>query len=388
MRADGAGASRELARYCREGRLASRSASTSMIAFAKQLTGLPQSAWAQAIRADGSRASVPRSPRSPTASTFSAWPEGSRLIARRRQLRTRPAQLRRPRRMSPVRLPDRPAQRQRRPQARSHPPRPARSRRPHPRRRGLRPGQPAQFESFATTRSRVCSSCSPRPRRPSPNELCLADDARALEAQAAALPAASPVRTDRRHARRTTLASRATGPESGQLAAAFARLQALPAPAGLSRPAPPPTTTTPEPRRQPAREQRRRPTATARRRSRPRQPTPPPPTTPLLPDQDQNSTPARRLLPRRFRRTSAARSRWMRPPRRSWRWISPMVGVGGGSSGCGGCSLSARCGLLCVVVLDIVAPRTCSRCRRLRISSQSRHSARTVLTNRSAMAFA
>jgi transposase len=34
-----------------------------------------------------------------------------------------------------------------------------------------------------------------------------------------------------------------------------------------------------------------------------------------------------------------------RPPRRSWRRTLPMAGVGGGSRGCGGCSLSARCGL-------------------------------------------
>jgi hypothetical protein len=39
---------------------------------------------------------------------------------------------------------------------------------------------------------------------------------------------------------------------------------------------------------------------------------------------------------------------WMRPPRRSWRWIAPVVAVGGGSGGCGGWSLSARCGL-CVL---------------------------------------
>jgi hypothetical protein len=38
---------------------------------------------------------------------------------------------------------------------------------------------------------------------------------------------------------------------------------------------------------------------------------------------------------------------WMRPPRRSWRRISPMVAVGGGCAGSGGCSSSARLAVAC-----------------------------------------
>src|ERR1043166_6633070 len=73
----------------------------------------------------------------------------------------------------------------------------------------------------------------------------------------------------------------------------------------------------------------------------------------------------------------------MRPPSWSRRRTSPVAGVVGGSGGCGGWRSGARGGV-CLLEWSMKGRRTRSRWRRLRISSQSRHSARTVRTNRSA----
>src|SRR5262249_4023981 len=78
---------------------------------------------------------------------------------------------------------------------------------------------------------------------------------------------------------------------------------------------------------------------------------------------------------------------WIRPPRRSRRWLAPELDYS--------CSLSvlarrrsrARCGLS-RLSWSTKTRTTCSRWRWLRISSQSRHAALPVRTNRSAIAFA
>ena len=113
---------------------------------------LPESAWEQAIRADGSEREHSQVGEITDRVDLSAWPEGSRLIARRTKLkRRRPAVVRRPRRLPPGGLPHRPARR-RCPSSIS-PPRPRPGRGPHPPGQGLRAREPAVPEPSSTTRS-------------------------------------------------------------------------------------------------------------------------------------------------------------------------------------------------------------------------------------------
>ncbi|MCA1699255.1 MAG: IS1380 family transposase, partial [Actinobacteria bacterium] len=87
VRADGAGASHELTAFCRDGRLRFSVGFDLDERVREAIAGLPETAWAQAIRADGTQRERSECCEITDRVDLSAWPEGSRLIARRTKLK-------------------------------------------------------------------------------------------------------------------------------------------------------------------------------------------------------------------------------------------------------------------------------------------------------------
>jgi hypothetical protein len=87
VRADGAGASHALTVYCREARIGFSVGFDLTDAVRGALVSMPESAWQQAIRADGSEREHSQVCEISERVELSSWPQGSRLIARRTQLR-------------------------------------------------------------------------------------------------------------------------------------------------------------------------------------------------------------------------------------------------------------------------------------------------------------
>jgi Transposase DDE domain group 1 len=87
VRADGAGASHELTAFCRDGRMRFSVGFDLTEAVREAIAGLPDAAWLQAIRADGSERERSQVCEITDRVDLSTWPEGSRLIARRTELK-------------------------------------------------------------------------------------------------------------------------------------------------------------------------------------------------------------------------------------------------------------------------------------------------------------
>jgi len=87
VRADGAGASHELTRFCRDARLGFSVGFDLDQRVRDALAAVPETAWEQAIRGDGSQREHSQVAEITDRIDLSAWPQGSRLIARRTKLR-------------------------------------------------------------------------------------------------------------------------------------------------------------------------------------------------------------------------------------------------------------------------------------------------------------
>ncbi|MGI8595150.1 MAG: IS1380 family transposase [Solirubrobacteraceae bacterium] len=87
VRIDGAGASHEVTRYCRDARLGFSVGFDLDQRVRDAITGLSTGAWVKAIRADQTERKHSQVAEITNQVDLSAWPEGSRLIARRTELR-------------------------------------------------------------------------------------------------------------------------------------------------------------------------------------------------------------------------------------------------------------------------------------------------------------
>ncbi|MGI8414588.1 MAG: transposase [Solirubrobacteraceae bacterium] len=87
VRADGAGATHELTEYCREGGMWFSFGFDLTEPVRKAIVSIPPTLWAGAIHADGSEREHSQVAEITDRVELSAWPEGSRLIARRTKLR-------------------------------------------------------------------------------------------------------------------------------------------------------------------------------------------------------------------------------------------------------------------------------------------------------------
>jgi Transposase DDE domain group 1 len=87
LRADGAGSTHELTVYCREARMRFSVGFDLDQRVREAILAMPQSAWIKAIRRDGSERRDSQVCEITAQVELSSWPEGSRLIARRTRLK-------------------------------------------------------------------------------------------------------------------------------------------------------------------------------------------------------------------------------------------------------------------------------------------------------------
>jgi len=87
VRADGAGATHELTRYCRDGTMRFSFGFDLDQRVRDAITDLPQTAWVKAIRVDGTEREHSQVAEISDRVDLCTWPERSRLIARRTKLR-------------------------------------------------------------------------------------------------------------------------------------------------------------------------------------------------------------------------------------------------------------------------------------------------------------
>ena len=87
VRADGAGASHELTAFCRDGRMRFSVGFDLTEPVREAIAGVPEPGWVQAIRVDGTKREHSQVAEISDRVALSAWPEGSRLIARRSKLK-------------------------------------------------------------------------------------------------------------------------------------------------------------------------------------------------------------------------------------------------------------------------------------------------------------
>lgn len=87
VRGDGAGATHELCVYCREGDMRFSFGFDLSAPVLEAITQMPESAWVNAIRADGSEREHSQVCEITEHVNISSWPERSRLIARRTELK-------------------------------------------------------------------------------------------------------------------------------------------------------------------------------------------------------------------------------------------------------------------------------------------------------------
>jgi len=230
VRADGAGATHELTTYCRDGQMLFSVGFDLDERVREAIVTKPESAWIQAIRADGSEREHSQVCEITDSVDLSGWPEGSRLIARRTTLKEGDQQSFEDHdgyRLA-VFLTDQPdddiAQLDL-------------THRGHARvedriRQGKDCGlRNLPFQSFAHNQVWLWLVMAAQDLIAWTAQLCLADAARCWELKR--LRYRLPHQSGRiaRHARRTILRLARDWPWSGQLADAFAALQALPAPA-------------------------------------------------------------------------------------------------------------------------------------------------------------
>ena len=228
VRVDGAGASHEVTQYCRDARLGFSVGFDLDERVRDAITELPESAWAKAIRVDSSQRKHSQVCEITDRVDLCTWPEGSRLIARRTELRDGDQQSFADHdgyRLS-VFLTD----------SKASVPELDLDHRGHARVEDrIRQAKDCglsnlPFQSFAHNQVWLLLVMLAQDLVAWTQALCLTDDARAWELKRLRYRLLHQSARIARHARQTTLRLARDWPWSGQLAAAFARLQALPAP--------------------------------------------------------------------------------------------------------------------------------------------------------------
>jgi DDE family transposase len=230
VRADGAGASHELTQFCRDGAMRFSFGFDVDERVRDAIAGLPETAWAKAIRADGSPRKHSQVAEITDRVDLSAWPQGSRLIARRTKLKDgdQLAFADHDGWRHSVFLTD---------QNGNDVAKLDLIHRGHARvedqiRQAKDCGlQNLPFVSFDHNQVWLFLVMLAQDLVAWTQALCLQDDARAWELKRLRYRLLHQSARIARHARRTTLRLARDWPWSGALAAAFARLQALPAPA-------------------------------------------------------------------------------------------------------------------------------------------------------------
>ncbi|MCA1679197.1 MAG: IS1380 family transposase, partial [Actinobacteria bacterium] len=228
VRIDGAGASHEVAQYCRDARLGFSVGFDLDERVRDAICGVGESAWIKAIRTDGTEREHSQVAEITDRVDLSGWPQESRLIARRTELRDGDQQSFADHdgyRLS-VFLAD----------SKNSVPELDLDHRGHARVEDrIRQGKDCglanlPFRSFADNEVWLWLAMLAQDLVAWTQALCLADDARAWELKRLRYRLLHQSGRIARHARQTTLRLARDWPWSGQLAAAFARLQALPAP--------------------------------------------------------------------------------------------------------------------------------------------------------------
>jgi len=230
VRADGAGATHELTRYCRDGTMRFSFGFDLDQRVRDAITDLPQTAWVKAIRVDGTEREHSQVAEISDRVDLCTWPERSRLIARRTKLRDGDQQSFADHdgyRLA-VFLAD----------SQGSVPELDLDHRGHAHVEGhIRQGKDCglanlPFQSFAHNQMWLWLVMLAQDLLAWARALCLKDDARAWELKRLRYRLLHQSGRIARHARRTILRLARDWPWSGELAAAFARLKALPAPAG------------------------------------------------------------------------------------------------------------------------------------------------------------
>ena len=228
VRIDGAGASHEVTQYCRDARLGFSVGFDLDERVRDAIAELPKTAWMQAVRVDGSQREHSQVAEITDRVDLCAWPEGSRLIARRTKLKDG----------DQLSFADDDGHRLAVFLADSKGPVPQLDldHRGHARvedriRQGKDCGlENLPFRSFAHNQVWLWLAMLAQDLVAWTQALCLADDAKAWELKRLRYRLLHQSGRIARHARQTTLRLARDWPWSGQLAAAFARLQSLPAP--------------------------------------------------------------------------------------------------------------------------------------------------------------
>ena len=231
VRADGAGSTHELTVYCREGRMRFSFGFDLSEPVRDAIINMPEAAWVKAIRTDGSEREHSWVCEITDRVDLSPWPQGSRLIARRTKLKEGDQQSFADHdgyRLA-VFLTDQPG---------DDLPRLDLTHRGHARiedriRQAKDCGlQNLPFRSFAHNQVWLWLVQLAQDLVAWTGQLCLAEQARAWELKRLRYRLLHQSGQIARHARRTILRLARDWPWQGQLAAAFQRLQALPAPTG------------------------------------------------------------------------------------------------------------------------------------------------------------
>ena len=228
VRADGAGATHELTQYCRDAGMRFSFGFDLDQRVRDAIADLPETAWVKAIRVDGSEREHSQVAEVTDRVDLSTWPEGSRLIARRTKLKEGDQQSFADHdgyRLA-IFLAD----------GNASVPELDLDHRGHAHVEGhIRQGKDCglanlPFKSFAHNEAWLWLAMLAQDIVAWTQALCLKDDARAWELKRLRYRLLHQSGRIARHARRRTLRLARDWPWSSQLAAAFARLQALPAP--------------------------------------------------------------------------------------------------------------------------------------------------------------
>jgi len=230
VRGDGAGATHELTQYCRDARMRFSVGFDLTEPVRLAIVARPETAWVKAIRADGSQREHSQVCEITDSVELSQWPPGSRLIARRTKLKPGDQQSFQDHdgyRFA-VFLTDQPG---------PDIPRLDLDHRGHARVEDrIREAKDCglsnlPFRSFAHNQVWLWLVMAAQDLIAWTKQLCLADHARAWELKRLRYRLLHQSGRIARHARRMILRLGRDWPWAGQLAAAFARLQALPHPA-------------------------------------------------------------------------------------------------------------------------------------------------------------
>ena len=231
LRADGAGATHDLVEYCRDAGIRFSVGFDLDDRVRQAIAKVPDCAWVKAIRADGTKRERSQVCEITDRLDLSSWPDGSRLIARRTLLKEGDQQSfadHDGHRLA-VFLTDQPGE---------HVPTLDLDHRQHAHVEDrIREGKDCglrnlPFRSFAHNQVWLWLVMAAQDLVAWTRQLCLEDQAAAWELKRLRYRLLHQAGRVSRHARRTVLRLAADWAWSGQLAAAFARLKALPAPAG------------------------------------------------------------------------------------------------------------------------------------------------------------